>query len=40
MPAVRVRESLKKPSDKPTISRINVTSKAMATMLISDRMGR
>src|SRR6516225_7329727 len=40
MPACRCRESLTMPSDKPTISRISVTSRPTATTLISDRTGR
>ena len=40
MPACRCRESLSIPSDSPTISRMRVTSKAMATILITDRIGR
>ena len=40
MPAWRCRASFSMPTESPTISRISVTSSAMATMLISDRMGR
>src|SRR5882762_1898856 len=40
MPCCRVRESFSIPNEKPTISRISVTSSAIATMLISDRSGR
>src|SRR3954465_1033886 len=40
VPAVRILLSFKIPSERPTISRISVTSTAMATMLINDRIGR
>ncbi len=40
MPAVRVRLSCSIPSERPTISRISVTSSATATTLISERSGR
>src|SRR6476646_10400008 len=40
MPAWRCRASFSTPTERPTISRISVTSRAIATMLISDRMGR
>src|SRR5262245_21161972 len=40
MPACRWRESLSMPMERPTISKMRVTSKAMAMMLIRDRMGR
>src|SRR6202041_3518760 len=40
MPAVRVRVSCNIPRERPTISRIIVTSRAIATTLISERNGR
>src|SRR6266849_6483900 len=40
MPAALARASFRIPSDNPTISRISVTSRAMAIMLITDRIGR
>src|SRR6185312_601913 len=40
MPYWRVFESLSMPSERPTISRIMLTSIATATMLIIERMGR
>src|SRR5258706_2057925 len=40
IPAVRVRVSCSIPSERPTISRISVTSSATATTLISERSGR
>src|SRR5579884_3170501 len=40
IPACRCFESFSIPSEKPTITRMSVTSRAMAMMLISDRTGR
>src|SRR2546425_10957419 len=40
IPAALARASFRMPSDNPTISRISVTSRAMAIMLITDRIGR
>src|SRR5579864_3229443 len=40
IPACRCFESFSIPSEKPTITRMSVTSSAMAMMLISDRTGR
>src|SRR6185436_16504255 len=40
MPACRALESLRMPSDRPTINRMSVTSRAIATIEISDRIGR
>src|SRR5580704_18832067 len=40
IPAWRARVSLSMPIERPTISRISVTSSAIATTLISDRIGR
>src|SRR6267143_420089 len=40
IPAVRMRLSCSIPSERPTISRISVTSSATATTLISERSGR
>ncbi len=40
MPTVRFLASFSIPSDRPTITRISVTSTAIATMLINDRTGR
>src|SRR5258708_4006107 len=40
MPAWRVLLSLRIPVERPTISRIRVTSTATATMLMADRSGR
>src|SRR5919108_2481023 len=39
-PAWRWRESFRMPRERPTISRIRVTSSAMAIMLITERTGR
>src|SRR5258708_33362252 len=40
MPACRVFESLSMPYEKPAISRISVTSRAMAKILMAERRGR
>src|SRR5436309_1629255 len=40
VPAVRFLLSFRIPSESPTISRMSVTSTAIATMLMSDRIGR
>src|SRR5882762_2190413 len=40
IPAARARVSCSIPSERPTISRISVTSSATATTLISERSGR
>src|SRR5689334_16133989 len=39
-PACRCLESFSMPSEKPTITRMSVTSTAMATMLMTVRIGR
>src|SRR5215469_4404996 len=40
IPACRERESFSMPTERPTISRMSVTSRAMARMLMAERTGR